>query len=110
VEWQTELLKVIEQLPWRSTNYYSFHQYFVTEWGRECEEGFLLIRNAIKEHGDDRPFTARRRNGTTETWTWTYLDLGDWTYWCGRNWWLKDSFQIMPNVSYGINRKPIGTT
>lgn len=107
--WQTELLRVVGEVPWRGTNYYSYHEYFLTEWSPTCQEAFLLFRNAIKEHGDDRPFVARLRDGSTREYQWTYLDLDGYTYWCGRNWWLKDTFVVDPNVVYGINRKPAGT-
>lgn len=102
--WEAELLTVVEKMPWRGTNYYEYHEYFVTEWGPHCEEGFMILRNAIKEHGEDRPFNAQLRNGRTAVWTYRYLDLGRWTYWTGKDW-TKDNWLYDPSLSYGINRK-----
>lgn len=105
MEWQTEFLDVVEGMPWKGTNYYEYHEYFVTEWGPECVDAFFAIRQAIIDHGENRPFNARLRNGRTAVWTYRYLDVGDWTYWTGKDW-TKPGWEYDPEQSYGINRKP----
>jgi predicted phosphoadenosine phosphosulfate sulfurtransferase len=95
-------------LPFVEPEYFTPHEYIISNWSEECARLWPDTRDALEMWGEARPFTMQTRQGP-RTVPWTYLDLSDgYTYWVMRKWvhpppgWIYD-----PAEGYIINRVPI---
>jgi len=108
LEWETELLTAADACKWiDSKNYYTPHQFIVSNRSKEELEAFLLFKDAIPKYGEFRPFTMHLKTGEDLTVQWKYLDVGDYTYWTMKQY-LRNDFVMDLNEGYVINRKPVG--